>query len=213
MLTHPASVTPLFPLSQGLFPDSVLSLTIFEVRYLHLIKRCQQEGIAFGVVPLRAGSEVQKAGEIEQLHAWGCLAELVSVSQVQPAVLSVTIRGGQRFHLGEHSRGAYGLWSGEITRLANDPIIELAPAHEALSDRLAALIQHAIDHQLEERLPFRPPYRLKDTGWIANRWADLLPLPVEEKAALLAESDCAKRLDRIAQWLPDDLEDAGGSAS
>ncbi len=209
----PLPVTPLFPLSQGLFPDSVLSLTIFEVRYLHLIKRCQQEGIVFGVVPLRAGSEVQKAGEIEQLHAWGCLAELISVSQVQPAVLSITIRGSQRFHLGEHSRGAFGLWSGEITRLPVDPMVEISAAHQPLADRLAALIRHAQDTTLEDRLPFRPPYRLTDTGWVANRWADLLPLPADEKAALLAESDCARRLDRIADWLPDDLEDAGTGPS
>ncbi len=213
MSTHAAPVTPLFPLSQGLFPDSLLSLTIFEVRYLHLIKRCQQEGIVFGVVPLRAGSEVQKAGEIEQLHAWGCLAELLSVSQVQPAVLSITIRGSQRFHLGEHSRGAYGLWSGEITRLPYDPMVEISSAHRPLADRLAALIQHAEDNTLEDRLPFRPPYRLTDTGWVANRWADLLPLPAEEKAALLAESDCVRRLDRIADWLPDDLEDTGAGPS
>ncbi len=205
-------ITPLFPLSQGLFPDSVLNLTIFEVRYLHLMKRCQQEGIVFGVVPLRAGSEVQKAGEIEQLHAWGCLAELLSVSQVQPAVLSITLRGSHRFHLGEHSRGAYGLWSGEITRLPFDPMVEISSAHQPLADRLAALIRHAQDTALEARLPFRPPYRLTDTGWVANRWADLLPLPADEKAVLLAESDCVRRLDRIADWLPDDVEDAGAGS-
>ena len=209
MSTNALAITPLFPLSQGLFPDGVLNLTIFEVRYLHLIKRCQQEGIAFGVVPLRAGSEVQKAGEIEQLHPWGCLAELLSVSQVQPAVLSITIRGSQRFHLGEHSRGAYGLWSGEITRLPADPVTPVPADYQPLADRLNALIQHAIDNNLEDRLPFREPYRMKEAGWIANRWADLLPLPADEKAALLAESDCVRRLERISDWLPDDLEDAG----
>ena len=53
---------PLFPLSQPIFPEGVVRLTIFEVRYLHLIKHCQQEGIEFGIVPLADGHEVQKRG-------------------------------------------------------------------------------------------------------------------------------------------------------
>jgi len=34
---------PLFPLSHGVFPDGMLQLQIFEVRYLDLIKRCHRE--------------------------------------------------------------------------------------------------------------------------------------------------------------------------
>ena len=105
---------PLFPLSQPVFPEGVLRLTIFEVRYLHLIRRCQEEGIAFGVVPLADGHEVQKAGAQERLHDIGCLVQLLSVQALQPAVLSVACVGTTRFRLGAHTRGAYGLWSGEI---------------------------------------------------------------------------------------------------
>ena len=34
---------PLFPLSHGIFPDGMLQLQIFEVRYLDLMNRCQEE--------------------------------------------------------------------------------------------------------------------------------------------------------------------------
>jgi len=37
---------PLFPLSHGVFPDGMLQLQIFEVRYLDLIKRCHREQAA-----------------------------------------------------------------------------------------------------------------------------------------------------------------------
>jgi len=43
----------LFPLSHGVFPDGMLSLQIFEVRYLDLIKRCHTQQIPFGVVWLK----------------------------------------------------------------------------------------------------------------------------------------------------------------
>ena len=55
---------PLFPLSTGLFPEGMLQLQIFEVRYLDLIKRCHQQQQPFGVVSIKHGKEVQVPGEV-----------------------------------------------------------------------------------------------------------------------------------------------------
>ncbi|MFA9199045.1 MAG: LON peptidase substrate-binding domain-containing protein [Aquirufa sp.] len=41
---------PLFPLSTVLFPDGLLPLQIFELRYLNMVKKCIAEGTEFGVV-------------------------------------------------------------------------------------------------------------------------------------------------------------------
>jgi Lon protease-like protein len=191
----------LFPLSQALFPDSLITLTVFEVRYLHLIRRAQQEGITFGVVPLAEGEEVQKAGVIERLHRWGCIADVLDVQTIQPAVLGVRLRGAQRFLLGDHFREAYGLWHGEITRLAPDPPQPVPEDLAPLSERLDSLLRGAIDEGLEDKLPVSPPYRLDEAGWVADRWAHLLSIPAHEKAALLSEQDAVTRLRRIATWL------------
>jgi Lon protease-like protein len=191
---------PLFPLSQGLFPEGFLSLMVFEVRYLHLMKRCQHEGLEFGVVPLAAGSEVQKAGEIEQLHGWGCMARIVQVESLQPAVLAVKCIGTQRFRLDEHARGAFGLWHGQITVQAHDLDCPIKEDLQPLANRLGELIATAQQQVIEDRLPMAPPYRLDDCGWVANRWGDILPIPSDEKATLLSESDCEARLRRIQKW-------------
>jgi hypothetical protein len=82
-----ASRIPLFPLSQGLLPDGMLHLNIFEVRYLDLIKRCQREATPFGVVALLQGHEVQVPNEVPQLHRFGTLAHLQDVQTPQPALL------------------------------------------------------------------------------------------------------------------------------
>ena len=42
-----------------------------------------------------------------------------------------------------------------------------------------------------------PPYRLDECGWVANRWAELLTLSVEQKVDLLAERDPVKRLRSV----------------
>ena len=41
---------PLFPLGTVLFPDGMLPLQIFEVRYLDMIGKCHKTGAPFGVV-------------------------------------------------------------------------------------------------------------------------------------------------------------------
>ena len=53
---------PLFPLGTVLFPDGVLSLRVFEVRYLDMIGKCHKAGAPFGVVSLTQGNEVRQPG-------------------------------------------------------------------------------------------------------------------------------------------------------
>lgn len=191
----------LFPLSQALFPEGLLRLTIFEVRYLHLIRRCQKEGLEFGVVPLAAGREVQKPGELEELHGIGCMAKLLDVQEVQPAVLMVSCVGTQRFRLQDHRRGAYGLWNGEITRLPPAEFTAIPEDLQRLADELGRIIAAAQKKGIEPQLPMRPPYRLDDAGWVADRWADLLMPPPAERAELLSEDDPERRLRMVSAWM------------
>ncbi|MDO9023444.1 LON peptidase substrate-binding domain-containing protein, partial [Zwartia sp.] len=55
---------PLFPLGSTLFPDGLLALKIFEVRYLDMIKACFKTGAPFGVVTLNRGGEVRIPGKV-----------------------------------------------------------------------------------------------------------------------------------------------------
>ena len=48
-------IIPLFPLESGLFPDGIISLKIFEVRYLKMVKKMIDDGDTFGVVMLKSG--------------------------------------------------------------------------------------------------------------------------------------------------------------
>ena len=79
---------PLFPLSNGLFPDGMLQLQIFEVRYLDMIRRCEKEGTPFGVVGIAQGREVQVPGETVTLHNVGTLAHIVEFTALTSATLN-----------------------------------------------------------------------------------------------------------------------------
>lgn len=192
---------PLFPLSHGVFPDGALQLNIFEVRYLDLIRRSHREGVPFGVPWLAEGHEVQVPGHVPRLYPVGCMVEVINVVEVQPALLQVTCRGLQRFRLVSHESGPYGVWHGETVALADDTPVDIPPALQHLADELGRLIRAAQQSGQLEHLPLLGPYRLDECGWVANRWAELLPLPAGLKADLLAADDPLERLQRLSGYI------------
>ena len=167
---------PLFPLGTVLFPDGVLPLQIFEVRYLDMISRCITDDTAFGVVLLTQGAEVRMPEGREKFASAGTLAAVQETTAAQPGLLNVVCRGGTRFKVHFAERQPNGLWLGELTLVESDRAIpipaELQGASDALDKVLASL--HEVP---EQRWPVAPPFRMDDCGWVANRWCDLLPLP------------------------------------
>ncbi len=191
----------LFPLSHGVFPDGVLRLQIFEVRYLDLIRRCHREQTPFGVAWLAQGNEVAVPGQVPQLHALGTLAHMEDLQTVQAALLRVRCVGGQRFRLGAVEAGPYGVWYGEADYLPDDEPTPIPDELQPLANRLGKGITQAQAGGLLHELPLQAPFRLDECGWVANRWAELLPLPTEEKLALLAQPDPRVRLERVGKMM------------
>ena len=188
---------PLFPLSHGLFPDGLLSLQIFEVRYLDLIKRCQQQGLPFGVVWLKSGSEVQVPGEVPLLHAYGCVAHIRNFQQVQANFYLVTCQGGVRFELHDTQPGPFGVWQGEVTYLPNDLEVELPVSLQHHANRIGKVIASAQQQGQSHKLPILQPYLLDQCGWIANRYAEAMDIDVEKKIELLCELDPLNRMQEV----------------
>lgn len=188
---------PLFPLSHGLFPDGMLALQIFEVRYLDLIKRCHQQQLPFGVVWLKKGSEVQVPGEIPMLHDYGCYAHIRDFEQVQTNLFHVICQGGLRFKLNDIQPGPFGVWQGDISILAQDLEVELPTHLEHHASRLGKIIATAQKQGQIERLPILQPYLLDQCGWVANRYAEALDISADLKVQLLSELDPLKRLHEI----------------
>jgi Lon protease-like protein len=194
---------PLFPLSHGLFPDGMLSLQIFEVRYLDLIKRCHQQQIPFGVVWLNKGSEIQVPGETPLLHMHGCTAHIRTFEQVQANLFRVVCQGGIRFELHDTQPGPFGVWQGQVTYLPNDHEIELPPSLQHHADRLGKVIASAQQQGQSHRLPIFKPYLLDQCGWVANRYAEAMDISTEKKLELLSELDPLERMQKIDTLIKD----------
>lgn len=189
---------PLFPLTTVLFPQGVLNLQIFEVRYLNMINACLRDNTPFGVVSLLDGNEVRRPDEKIQLAKIGTLVNIEHHEFVTPTLIEVSTIGTQRFKMDNATQEKNGLWMAEIQPMPADPVVEIPNYLQGSANALAKLI-NTIDEQgiTEEQLPFRKPFKLMDSGWVANRWCELLPLDKPTKLQLLALDNPLLRLELI----------------
>ena len=197
------SSLPLFPLASVLFPDGVLALRVFEVRYLDMVRKCHQTGAPFGVVSLTQGSEVRRAGAPdEQFHDVGTLAVIEQLASPQPGLITLVCKGTDRFRITQRNHLVHGLWIASVSQLDRDLSI---PIPEDLKKTATALTQ--VLHTLHARDALNPaaklptPEQLDDCGWVANRWCELLPVPMELKQRLMELDNPLVRLELVGDVL------------
>ncbi len=199
---------PLFPLKTVLFPGGVLPLRVFETRYVDMVRTCMKSDAPFGVVAIRSGSEVGNAAEP---HSVGTFAHIVDWDMADLGVLLLNTRGGERFRILEMRTRPNQLIEARTEPVPDDRAPGDAPddggdalpmCANVLRVVIDDLLQRARDGADESFIsPFPEPHRLDDAGWVANRWSEMLPIPLNEKQRLLEMPDPATRLHRVAQYL------------
>jgi uncharacterized protein len=189
---------PLFPLHAVLFPAGLLSLKVFEARYLDLMARCVREQSPFGVVALRHGSEVRQGNDPIDPERRGVVAEVLDVDSVQPGILQVRCRGTQRFELRSTEQQADGLWVGTARMVDDDAVIAPDPS---MHGTVRGLVNAIATLRLQNALPFLEPFHFDDAGWVANRWCEILPIPMAAKQRLMELEDPVVRLRLVDEFL------------
>jgi Lon protease-like protein len=204
-MTTPASgapaTLPLFPLRTVLFPGGRLSLKVFEARYLDLISSCLREQRPFGVVCLLQGGEVRQPGAPAptRFESMGVMAHLIEVDAIGTGLLKVRCAGGRRFQWSSVHEDADGLWEAHAVTLQPDDVAQppgerFDEAVQALQRAYAALAQRPESDLPEDR-------HFDDAGWVANRWCELLPVPLVARQQLMALPDPLQRLALVDEFL------------
>jgi uncharacterized protein len=187
----------LFPLKSVLFPGAVLQLKVFEARYLDLATQCLRDGTPNGVVALSSGTEAGRGDVHFETH--GVLATIEDVDAEGANLLKLRCIGGERFEIiGAASRQDNGLWTADIELLPPDPVVSpeasLFATVQALQQVIASLIEKG-------NVPFAEPYQLDDASWVANRWCEILPIPLSAKQKLMLLPDPQSRLRLVHEYL------------
>jgi Lon protease-like protein len=180
---------PLFPLNTVLFPEGLLPLRIFETRYIDMIRECLRGGgSGFVVVSIRDGSET--SAEV-QFSALGTRAEVIDWEQRPDGLLGILACGRERVRVLTHERRPDGLLVGEVEPVREWPALDLPLEYASL----AGLLERLLD---QLGTPWSHLKRkIGDSAWVAGRLAELLPLELQVKQALLEEDDPLQRLQRL----------------
>lgn len=196
------SSLPLFPLGTVLFPGGLLPLRIFEVRYLDMVRKCHKAGVPFGVVTLSRGQEVQQPDTAEEFSRTGTLATIAECSSPQPGLMLIRCHGTRRFRTTSAPQRRYGLWTADIEYLDDDVAVPIPEHLKTTAQALARLVESLQQRGVStEQLPLQEPMHWDDCGWVANRWAELLPLAAPVKLNLMALDSPLLRLELISDLL------------
>ncbi len=196
------SSLPLFPLGTVLFPGGLLPLRIFEVRYLDMIGKCHKAGAPFGVVALTQGTEVRRPGVQETFGSVGTLATISHFEAPQPGLMNIRCSGIQRFRISRHEQLPHGLWVADVQRVDNDLSVPVPDDLRGTAEALARLVQ-TLQRRAgpSDQLPLQGPWQFDDCGWVANRWCELLPLPLQLKQRLMELDNPLLRLELVSDVL------------
>lgn len=198
-----AADLPLFPLNTVLFPGGLLPLRVFEPRYVDMVGACLKNGGEFGVCLITEGREVGAPAEPADA---GCRARIVDWSMPQQGVLNIVTTGTTRFRVLSTSVSAAGLVSARVVGIAADPD-EAVPDEFSHCARLLERVVAQFNAQKESAdnngmlLPITPPYRYDDAAWVANRLAELLPIPLPVRQRLMVQRGGVARLAEVARIL------------
>ncbi|RQO34835.1 ATP-dependent protease [Herminiimonas sp. KBW02] len=194
---------PLFPLNTVLFPGGILPLKVFETRYIDMVRDCMKRELPFGVVLIKSGQEIGVAAEPEDV---GCMAHIVDWDAPQLGVLLLRTEGGTRFRILETRVHKDQHLEARVQILGHGGPSNLTKEHEGCANTLGLVI-HDINTKgraeigAEFESPFTETLHLDDAGWVANRWCEILPIPLKARQKLLEVDDAQTRLTIIQQYL------------
>jgi len=180
----------IFPLNTVLFPDGLLPLRVFELRYIEMTKACLRDDRPFGVCLIREGKEVGEAAVPEPV---GCLARIAHWEMPQLGVFQLLARGAERFRIREMRVQPNQLIVASVQAMAPDT------GREPVDPDCGNLLRMIIEKAGAERFP--EPVRLDDAAWVGYRLAEVLPIDTATRQALLELTDAQQRLVRLGEIL------------
>jgi Lon protease-like protein len=183
---------PLLPLNAVLFPGGLLTLRIFEQRYLDMAADRLKEAKPFGICLIERGSET---GSAATPHPVGTLATIANWEMEQLGILQISASGGRRFCIIESQVGPANLLEATVELLAEPKPVAPPPEQR----RLLALLRRIIDDLGPKRIP--EPHRFDDAAWVGYRICEILPIQNLAKQKLLELDDPLVRLQILETYL------------
>jgi uncharacterized protein len=194
---------PLFPLAGALlFPRGQLPLHIFEPRYQAMVKDALAGDRLIGMVQPRG------TGEPPPLFAVGGLGRIQACDPLEDGRFNIVLEGLSLFRIVAEARASTPYRQAEIERLSGtDAEPEpLGIAQRADLEREARSYADSLGYWVDWNAVFR-----LDDEMLVNGIAQVAPLDVGSKQALLEAHDLAARADLLVQFMQFQRLSPGGA--
>ena len=189
---------PLFPLNIVVCPGGLLPLRIFEARYLDMVKDCMRNSAMFGLVAALPDEQLSHL----PFARIGTAFTIMDADVPSPGLMMIRCCGQHRFQVNSALQQKDGLWVGQVEDIPNDLAMQipddLSIARTGLQNVIDSFDEQGIP---EAEIPLIKPYQMEDCAWVANRWVELLDLPLIQKQRLLALDSPLVRLELLQDFL------------
>ena len=201
---------PIFPLAGALlFPRAQLPLHIFEPRYRAMVRDALASDQLIAMVqpkepgpPASAGAVASGTGDKQRpdLFEIGCIGRIVGSEELDDGRYNIILVGLSRFRIAGEAEVVTPYRQVDADRSGFDddeaepePLASIQRAElERESRRYAEALGYAVDWDAVGRL---------DDEMLVNGIAQIAPLDVGSKQALLEASDLASRADLLVQFM------------
>ena len=197
VMTDATTPLPLFPLQKTvLVPGAALELRIFERRYLDMVSECGRSGSGFGICLILEGDDV---GLPATPAAFGTEAVIEDFGTTPEGLLSLRVRGQRRFHVIRTRVRDSGLVMADV-KFCDEYAgsMRLRPEHALLAELLRRILMQVTDAKSDPG-----PAMFEDAAWVGWQLAELLPLSLVQRQALLQLDDPHARLQKLLDDIAD----------
>ncbi|MES2014059.1 MAG: LON peptidase substrate-binding domain-containing protein [Pseudomonadota bacterium] len=192
---------PLFPLNVVVCPDGSLPLKIFEARYLDMVRDCLRNKSSFAIVTILPEGETDPEGNFPFANI-GTLVNIVEADVTTVGLMMIRCVGQHRVKVDSFTQKPDGLVIGEVMDIPNDlpmPIPDdLNFSVRVLKQLLNSLI---VQNLAPTNLLTVESYQFDNAAWVANRWLEILDLPLVQKQRLMQMESPILRLELIQDFL------------
>jgi Lon protease-like protein len=192
---------PVFPLAGALlFPRAQLPLHIFEPRYRAMVRDALASNRLIAMVQPKDPGSGSGAGEDEPpaLFEVGCLGRIGTCEELEDGRFNIVLEGLSRFRIAREAT---------VDTLYRQIDADRSGFHED-EDEVLAMVQRAEVEREARRYADALGYRVEwdsvsrlDDEMLVNGIAQIAPLDVGSKQALLEAGDLAGRADLLVQFM------------
>lgn len=175
---------PLFPLNLVLFPESQLTLHIFEERYKTMVRQCWKDETEFGV----------NLYENNYLHPVGCTARIEGILRSYPdGSFDILIVGTARYRLVDYKTTSTGYFLGEIDRFGDTQ----AEVPDALVSKALALYNRIVEMAYPGKEELRLARESRDISLFSYAIAEKAGIELQDRQRLLEQTSELERLTEV----------------